>query len=399
MRRNVPANALSRRRVLSSIATVGTLSAAGCTTTLPPLGQRVRFGRIDFPPSQQPAYRRWVPAASAAPGRSADAPVRAARPGTLPGGSLGRGLFVAPPDYFGTDFEEYDRAVATAGAYVFEGSTDPETVGDALDGTGYEYVGSYGGYDLYNRTDVPRTVAATDGAVLWASGDDRRRSIEAVADAGAGRVPRRHETDDAFATITDAAGANGFDAIDGLEIGLEAGADALATATAHTYRGSTGFFRSQYLFETEAEVPQPRRIRRELRAEETAVRADAADVRVEGRRLVVEFRTEGDDVDVGWRTPQITWGADHDPDAETVTLRHEAGDSVDAETVVVTVRNEGSDSGLLDSPEGRQFTDEYDTVGPGDSLSVPVDDSTRSVYVTFRPTEQRSNRLFTYQLP
>lgn len=399
MLRNSPADALSRRQVLSSVAAAGTLSVAGCTTTLPPLGQRVRFGRIDFPASGDPTYRRWVPTRSAVPDRHADTLVRAALPGMLPGGSLGRGLFVAPPDYLGTAFEAYDRAVAVAGAYAFEGPTDPETVADALDGTGYDRIGSYEEYDLYDRTDVPRTVAATDGAVLWASGEDRRRSIETVADVGAGRIPRRHATDEDFAAITDAAGANGFNTINGLELGLEATADALTTATTHTYRESTGYFRSQYLFETADDVPERRQVRRELRAEETAVRADAADVRVEGRRLVVELRTGGSEVEAGWRTPQITWGTEYDSDGGTVELRHEAGDSVDADTVVVTVRNEGADPGLLDSPEGRQFTDEYDTVGPGDSLSVSVDDSTRSVYVTFRPTEQRSSRLFTYELP
>jgi hypothetical protein len=386
--------ALSRRRVLSSAAAVGTLSAAGCTTTLPPLGQRVRFGRIDFPPSEPPTYRTWVPTR---PSPDDDAPVRSALPGRLPTGSLGRGLFVAPSDYFGTDFETYDRAVAVAGAYVFEGDTDPETVAAALDGTGYDPAGRYEGYDLYDRTDTPRMVAATDGAVLWAAGPHRRRAIERVADTGSGRRSRRHETDDDFAAITDAAGANGFVAIDGLEIGLDATSDALTTATTHAYRDSTAYFRSQYRFETEAAVPDPRQVRRELRAEETAVRADAADVRVEGRRLAVEIRSEREPV--GWRTPQITWGADHDADAGTVTLRHEAGDAVDADDVAVTVREVGTDPGLLGTPEGRQFADASDTVAPGDSLTRSVGDTTRSVYVTFRPTEKRSSRLFTYELP
>lgn len=388
--------ALSRRRVLSSVAAAGALSAAGCTTTLPPLGQRVRFGRIDFPQSDPPVYRKWIPARSALP-EGHGKTTHAARPRTLPPGTLGRGLFVGPSDYLGTDFDAYERAVDAGGAYVFEGPTDPAVVADALDGTGYEPAGSYEAYALYDRDDAPRAVAVTDGTVLWAQGENRRHSIEVAADVGAGRIERRHETDDDFAAMTNAMGANEFDIIDGLDLGLESTADALLTGTSHAYRENAAYFRTQHLFESAESVPEAS-IKRELRASETAVRAAAVDVRTEGRRVIIETRTDGSDVGVDWRTPQITWGADHDPDAGTVTLRHEAGHSVDAEALVVSTRDSGaSDSGFPEA-DGRQFAEVYDTVRPGDTLEVTVGESTVSVSVSFRPSEHRSSRLFTYDL-
>ena len=390
-------DARSRRRVLSSLAAAGALSVTGCTTTLPPLGQRVRFGRIDFPQSDLPMYRKWIPARSALPERHAKA-IHAARPGTLPPGTLGRGLFVGPSDYFGTDFEEYERAVDVGGAYVFEGPTSQNTVADALDGTGYEPAGNYESYALYDRDDAPRAVAVTDGTVLWAQGENRHRSIEVAADVGAGRLDRRHETDDEFAAMTDAMGTNDFDIIDGLDLGLESTTDALLTGTSHTYRQDAAYFRSQHLFESAESVPEAS-IKRELRASETAVRADAVDVRTEGRRVIIETRTDGSDVDVDWRTPQVTWGADYDPDAGTVTLRHEAGHPVDAEALVVSKRESGAPDSGFSEADGRQFADSYDTVQPGDTLVITVGESTVSVFVTFRPSEHRSSRLFTYNLP
>jgi len=396
MKRNTPADALSRRRVLSSVVAAGAISVAGCTTTLPPLGQRVRFGRIDFPPSDPPAYRRWIPTRSALPEDHAAA-THAARPGTLPPGTIGRGLFVGPSDYLGTDFDEYERAVAAGGAFVFEGSTGPDVVADALDGTGYEPAGSYESYTLYDRDDTSRAVAVTDGAVIWAQGENRHRSIEVAADVGAGRIDRRHETDDDFAAMTNAMGTNDFDIIDGLDLGLESTADALVTGTSHAYREDTAYFRSQHLFESAESVPEES-IKRELRASETAVRAEAVDVRTEGRRVIIETRTDGSDIGVDWRTPQITWGADHDPDSGTVTLRHEAGHPVDAEALVVSKRETGASNSGFPEADGRQFAEAYDTVEPGDTLEVTVGESTVSVFVSFRPSEHRTSRLLTYNL-
>ena len=386
----------SRRRLLSSAAAVGGLALSGCTSTLPPLGQRVRFGRVDVPPADPPEYRRWIPAASALPEGTTDT-VHAGRPPGLPQSSLGRGLFVATADWLGTAFESYDLAVDIGRTLVLEGQTDPGTVAEALAGTGYAAAGSYEGYDLYTREDAPRTVAAGDGAAVMATGASGRDLVVAVVDAHDGRLQRRHETDAEFAAITDATGATDFDIVGGLRMVPEATSEAVTSSTSHAYAEEATYVRSQYIFESADAVPEER-IRRELRASKAAVRADAVDMWTDGRRAIVDLRSDSP-ARTDFRTPLITWGAAHNPEDRTVTLRHEAGETVDADALVVDVRAEDDNSGILDAPEGKQFADAHETVGPSDSLTVPVDPDDGAVHVRYRPVEDRSNTLFSYRIP
>jgi hypothetical protein len=386
----------SRRCLLSSAAAAGALALSGCTSTLPPLGQRVRFGRVDVPPADPPEYRQWVPAASTLPDDATET-VHAGRPPDLPPSSLGRGLFVATADWLGTAFESYDLAVGLGRTLVLEGETDRRTVADALAGTGYAAAGSYKGYDLYTRDDVPRTVAAGEGAAVMATGSSGRDRIAAVVDAREGRRERRHETDATFAAITDAAGGNDFDIIDGLRVVRDAVAEAVTSSTSHVYTDAAAIVRDQYLFESADAVPEER-IRRELRASRAAVRADAVDVWTDGRRAVVDLRTDSP-ANPEFRTPLITWGAAYDLDEQAVTLRHEAGESVAADALAIDVQTPDDDSGVLDAPEGRQFADAQNTVAPSDSLTVPVDPDAGTVHVRYRPVEDRSITLFSYRIP
>lgn len=388
----------SRRRLLSSVAAAGAVALAGCTGTLPPLGQRVRFGRIDVPDPGPPAYREWVPAASALPDSVADAPIHVGRPADLPPSSLGYGLLVGRADWFGVAPDAFDRVVDVGGAAAFVGPVDPDTVADALADTGYEPAGTDEGHDRYARDDARRVVAAGDGVVVMGRGEAADEAVEAVVDAGADRADSRHEADDAFAAITDAAGETGFVAVDGLELGLEATADAAIAAMSHAYRDDAMYVRAQYLFADAGDVPE-RRIRRELRASETAVEADAADVRTDGRLATVELRLDyADELDAPG-PPLVTWGASHDPGSGVVTLRHEAGESVDADRLDVSVRGEDGESGLLDEPDGRQFADAYDAVEPGDALEVPVAPGDHTVRIVFRPGDRSASVVFAYEIP
>lgn len=386
----------SRRRVLSSIAAAGALSLAGCTTTLPPLGQRVRFGRVDFPEADPPAYRSWIPAPSVRPDGESSA-LHTGRPGSLPPSSFGRVHLATLPDWLGTPLESYERAIDVRPAYVVEGPTDPATVAEALDETGYSRAGTYDGYELYARDDVPRTVAVGDGAAVWVRGERGAAWVEAVVDAHEGRVPRRHDVDDAFAAITAAVGEHHFDVVDGLDVVPGPTGDALSTSYSHAYDGDVLYVQSQYLYRTGDDVPE-RRIRRELRANELAVDADAVDVRTEGRRAIVELRLDSPSGAGDWRTPLITWGGSYDDVAGTVTLRHEAGDSVEADRVRVYAGGADGSAGFPGNPAERQFGDEYGTVEPGDALDVQVDEAA-SVSIRFQPTEDRGSTLFRFELP
>ena len=386
----------SRRTFLASLG--AGVALAGCTETLPPLGQRVRIGRIDFPypDPDPPEYRSWIPAASALPDEYENSPVHAAQPANVPPSGIGEGWFVLISDWLGTPFEEYDRAVQLMGGrqtvHAFEGNTDPEVVADAVADTGFEPAGSYEGYELYERDDVPRMVASTDGAVLWARGEEKRAATEAVIDAHDGRVNRRHEVDEQFETMTDAVGLNEFDVVGGLHHQMDATEDAAISGMSFAHRDDAMYTRSQALFEDENEVPE-RRIERELRATERLADADGVDVRTEGRRSIVEARFGGVPSDADRRLPQTTWGVSYDPDADAATIRHEAGDPVEADAL----RVHASSGTHSHTDADVQFADEYEWVEPGDTLDVSFEGRS-SVYVRveYDPSDEIRATLLTY---
>lgn len=389
----------SRRSCLASFGAGATVALSGCIETLPPLGQQIRFGRIDVPEPAPQDYRTWIPAPSALPdGYGAidteEVPIHAGQPRASRESGYSGLHHSAEPDWLGTPYRNYERAINVGRTFVFEGDTGPDVVADAVDDTGYEPAGTYEGYDLYERSDGPRTIAVADRAVCWTRGDRGRAVIEAVIDARAGHIDRRHEVDERFEAMTEAVGLTDFVAIDGLHITLDAVADALTTGMSITYRAGTRYTRSQALFEESEDVPE-RRIRRELRANETATAADAVDVRTEGRRAIVEVQIDDDRAGDERHVPQITWGVSHDPDHETVTLRHEAGETVAADELEVSVwrRHAANDDG---EPEPR-FSDHYEQVGPGDTLDVPAGWRTTSVAIEYR-TPERAVRLFSYDL-
>ena len=387
----------SRRTFLASLGAGATVALAGCTETLPPLGQRVRIGRIDFPhpEPEPPEYRSWLPAASALPERYEDSLVHAGRPANIHPSSFGEGIFVSSTDWLGTSFEEYDLAVHARGfsqnVYVFEGNTDPDIVADAVADTGFEPAGSYEGYDLYEREDVPRTVASTDGAVLWAD-EGGRAVIETFIDAHDGRVDRRHEVDEQFETMTDAVGLTEFDIVGGLHHQMDAIEDAAITGMSFAHHDDAMYIRSQALFEDEDEVPK-RRVERELRATEMLVEADGVDVRTEGRRSVVEARFGGLVSDEVPRIPQITWSVSYDPDADTATIRHEAGDPVEADMLCVHTKRRNR----LNTEADVQFADRYEQVEPGDTLDVSFDgQSSVYVHIEYDPSDNNVIPMLTY---
>lgn len=359
------------------------LSLAGCTSTLPPLGQRVRVGRVDVPPADPPAYRNWLPAPGEDGGR-----LHTGRPADLPAGTFGRAHLATIPDWLGDPLEAYDRAVDVRPAYVFDGGPDRDTVADALDGTRYEPAGEYRGYDWYARPDGPRRVAVTDGAAIWARGDRARSAIESVIDAEAGRVERRHEVDQDFAALSAAVGETHFDVFGGINVLGAVAADALLSSFSLTYDDAV-YVRSQFLYEDAAAVPEGA-IRRELRATDMAVDADAVDVRSDGRRAIVELRRDPDDGN--WRTPLVTWGGVFDPDDESVTLAHEAGEAVDAGDLTVSVR--GPDGAREEAD--RQFADAYGTVEPGDALTLDPVAIGSTVHIRFEPAPARGTTLFRF---
>ncbi|SFS08052.1 hypothetical protein SAMN05216559_3343 [Halomicrobium zhouii] len=384
-------------------ATTGlTASAAGCTG-LPPLGSKPSYGRVDVPDAGPPDYRRWLPSQSVVE-TDDDWLITYAEPGPFDGPVpeefvARRGYHRAELDYFGIGYENYDRLVTTNLATVIEAEFAADEVAATLADTAYEPDGSYRDYDLYARSDVPRRVAVRDGVVVWTSsvGFDAT-NLEATIDAGRGDVERYHEADDDFAAVTEAVGASRLLYVGSGHPGL---ATEYATMGADAFRISDASY--QILLERypEGQAVPAGRIRRILEDEphELTSEAETADVGVEGRLARVEARVPlapDRDRDPIRDPPQVTWGASFDADARTVTIRHEAGEEVDADWLWYDVDFPDDYGEIAKEP----LWSERDAVGPGDRATIDLSDGPDAdgIQLVYGPEGIGSRTLFYYRL-
>lgn len=381
------ASRCSRRELLRAGGAAALSAAtAGCVATLPPLGRRVRYGRVDVPDPGPPAYRRLVPDPSAL----TDPPSPAVPGGVVSLVSVVPGAGFADAvgeqfrlfsdvlrvrlDHVGVGFDDYDRVVWYGPAFVGEADVDRAAVRDTLDGTGYERAGAHRGHDVYAREDLPRTVAVGDGAVVFVPEPGGAPDARAVVDALAGATRRYHEADEAFATFSAAVGS--YPATWFGMSGVDESDPYVAHATSVTYDDSSVYYVWHRLYPA-GESPSKRAFQDDLDRRSRPREALDVDVEIDGRVATVEMRQSHEQFRTSHRgrpspVPQVTWGVDHDRDAETVTIRHEAGDSIPAERLSVEfapVVEDGTEPEI-----DAQFADEHDVVSPGTSLTVDVSD-------------------------
>lgn len=372
----------TRRSLLAgtgAVAVGGLASVAGCTAGLPPLGQRVNFGRVDAPETPAPEYRAWLPAPSELPGGAAgDAtyPVERVSPGDLGGETAGRtftipqSLVVSQSDYFGVGYENYDRVVSSATATVFEGEFQGSTVVDTLSQGGYEGAGSLEAFDLYRRRDGKRTVAVTDGTLLFAHHGPEDGGVDQIRThlrAKRGELPRYHEADEGFDALSRATGGRPWAWIRrGVNDRDPVSETVTDSASGMTATDEAVYFFNSYLYPEPGAVDR-QQLRSTLERSDRALGSEATDLRVEGRVATAEIHLThdaygalfdaGDAVDY----PQVTWTTEAVEGA--VQFRHEAGDPVAGERLQVKYLADGWR--LPDSPV---VTDAE--LGPGDALTV-----------------------------
>jgi hypothetical protein len=388
----------SRRQWLQAAGTVtASLGTAGCTSLLPPVGQEVRYGRVEAPAQGNDAsvYRRWMPARSelgALPETDGYENWIYVTPDSLGAETLGgefrigADVALASLDYVGYEFGSYDHVLALPGlGTVVETPVERGPVDDTLDRTRYEDDGTYGGYDLFTRSDIPRLVAVSDSAVVQTRGRRRQQKAELLVDTRAGERTRRHAADGGFDAFSEWVGAHptvmsGFPAATG-DVAPE------HSVFAYTFDDETGYFLINDQYES-GETPSESEVRRRLESEmERAVRAYSVDVELSAPRVAVEMRVDPGQFEAEFtqdRPPFVTWGVTEGDG--TVVVHHEAGDPVPVDQTEVH-----PGGALLTSPE------EGTSLGPGDRLAFDAaalsGESIRVVY-QFAGSEHSTLTLF-----
>jgi hypothetical protein len=381
-------------------------SSAGCLSLLPPVGQQIRYGRVDVPAptNEQPVYRKWMPADSAAPDLEhtdgfSDTNWIYVTPGNLGraqlGGEFRIGIDVVQSSlsYFGTPLDAHDHLVGLGSlGSVVESNVDSERTESTLRSSGFERVDSYHEYELFDRTTVPQTIAVSGDAVIQTRGEKRQAKAETLIDAGDGRIDRYHETDQTFAAFSEWLGTYPT-VMDGFPPNIVE-TDADATAMVYTFDEEAAYFVYKHQFPG-GETPTRGEIKRRLSDELTRpMQAWSVDIEIDDPQVSIQMRVEQEQFgsDFSAETvPFVTWSIDET--GEAVTVRHEAGESVPVEKLEI----EPSDA-LRDRPAAGE------TLEPGDTLvfereSLAIDrgeDAYRDIDIVYHFSNQSSAMLFSY---
>lgn len=370
-------------------AGAATLSA-GCAGSLPPLGTRQRFGRVDTPGADPPEYRQWLPApAAVGAGDLPHYPFLFRRPGALDYPApvrftTPRKRLLSDLDYFGVGYANYARLLQTGFGTVLVGGDgfDPATVADTLTASGYAPDGRYEGADRYARSDVRRRALVTDEAVVWSSERVHPRpTVEALLDAREGRVRRYHESDDVYRQLSETVGESRM-----VEFVPPDGERAWTKCEGFRFDGDVAYHVMAFRYPEGMAVPEADLRRRSRRGTVLTREVDESELGVDGQLVVVEGRIppeEGippEDIHPPY-PPQVTWGVSRDDAAGTVSLRHEAGDTVPTDHLhlgfEVAVGDDLRDAldvpvgdDLWDVPETAPLPTVLEELGPGDVVTL-----------------------------
>lgn len=390
-------NCVGRRQVVAGLGlgTVGLLT--GCST-LPAFGQRIRYGDIDQLTNTPPHYRDWIPKPQK------DASSRAARIEYVEPANRGQSLFGAPYgghytkrniDYIGVDFEDFDWLLCVNGhtvGSVGSDGMDSDKINRTMSKTSYTQFDEYNGYDIYKREDMRRTVGIGDERVIYSGlGSEPADEITRVIDVGTGSVQRWHEANADLARIIEAAGAAPVTHVGGTRTevnGHQADFEGLTVNTDDSYV----YPRWLLLFPDGVSISR-REIENHIAQSAGALEPTRIDIKqtgqlvsVLGKILPEDFRTITSDkpfnhMAIGnsgnvYRREFITWGFDHDRESDSVTITHEAGDSIDASRVTLYVVDTATKD-LEDryTEASVQFADNYEVVEPGDTTQIEIDNT------------------------
>ena len=383
-------NGIGRRQALTGVGlgAIGLLS--GCST-LPAFGQRIRYGTVDQPSQSAPFYREWLP-------EPEGYPLSATRIEYVEPSNRGQSLFGAPYgghytkrniDYIGMDFDAFDWLLCANGHTVGSVDVDADKINQTIPKTSYEQFDEYSGYDIYKRDDMRRTVGIGDERIIYSGfGSEPIDEIKRFIDVGAGRVQRWHEANEDLARLIEAAGAAPVTHLGGTRTEINSQQADFEGLTINTDESHV-YPRWLLLFPDGVNITRSE-IENHIAQSASALDPTRIDIEQTGQLVSLlakirpeEFRTIASDrpfnhMAIGqsgnvYRQEFITWGFSHDAENNVVTVKHEAGDSINASrltlyTVDTTAKN--ADERYTEAPE--QFADTYEVVQPGDTRQVEV---------------------------
>ncbi|WP_202935094.1 hypothetical protein, partial [Halorussus amylolyticus] len=174
--------------------------------------------RVTIPESGDPSYRRWLPAPSAMDSFDSDhyrsryldlAALRKHSDRTI--STFHRERVGAHLEFLGVG-DSAEGMVSLSGvgsteAYVVFGSYETDAVFESVRESDFSETGTDGEYRFLHRNDPSRTVAVGEDGVVYARDTDSESFVKAILDAERGDELRYHETDEAFASMTDVMGA------------------------------------------------------------------------------------------------------------------------------------------------------------------------------------------------
>lgn len=389
-------NSSTRRALLraggSALAATSITSTAGCFGTLPPLGGRVDFGRVDAPDAAEPTYRELIPAPSEFAGVTDDdfeLTPSVVRPQAFHDDVTGPTVHAhaggqdrSEIDYFGIGWRHFHEVIDYFGhvpdpTYLVRAPFDTDNVVQTLLETGYERSDPIRGATALERPDLRRVVGLDGSSLVWATGERARDHVGAVLDAKRGDVDRFHETNEGFDVLATTAGANPATRFS--QPTFSRGGDLGATQQAESVRVETdAIYHLTHLRFERGETPTLDELKRTYRYHADHRTAVTVDVAVDDRIATVETRQArrhylgdndpADDRPMRW--PQVTWGVDHDPTEGTVRVTHDGGEPVPASRLQLEIPDKPGFDG-----RDTQFADVTDTVTAGDTVTVDVSDA------------------------
>lgn len=341
-----------RRDVLRAGAGLGATALlgglGGCLSSVPGVGGDGGGGR--------PGYARWLPTRGTL-GAGDDGEYRFI---TLDAGTIRDNRSRFSTDTYGTltdgfgdegllpGFDAIDAAVSvqvdrSSTSFALEGSFSVDDVVASLQDRGFTEEESHAGYTIYTGMGVS-AVGVTDGTMVFgASQSDPAGTVAEVVDVGEGDadglVDVSDDADALVSTLGEGAFANGRIPAGGISGDLQTD-PLVANGLRGRLSGDTVGVRQVLVYESEGSV-DPAAARD---ASGTAAELDGASASQSGRTALVEGSVatadlSGDDV-IGvslagtgeipgeeTRVPQATFQFDYDPDAGSVSITHQGGDT------------------------------------------------------------------------